>query len=137
MILPITSTLAALLAALMLPLTLAVSMKRVTLGLSEGNIAKYPTGDGGNDALIGRIRALGNFTEYVPIALILFALMELQGAPNTLLWAVGGAFTAGRLIHAIACIADIGFPPPRGLAMFATYAALGVPAWWLLSNAWG
>ncbi len=38
-------------------------------------------GDGGNRLLLRKTRAHGNFAEYVPFALILMALAELQPAP--------------------------------------------------------
>ena len=36
-------------------------------------------GDGGNEALEKRIRSQGNFGEYVPLALVLVALLEAGG----------------------------------------------------------
>ena len=39
-------------------------------------------GDGGNRLLLRKTRAHGNFAEYVPFALILMALAELQAGPG-------------------------------------------------------
>ena len=41
-------------------------------------------GDGGNDELILAMRRHANFVEFVPIALILIGLLELNGVSGTL-----------------------------------------------------
>ncbi len=136
MILPVTSTLAAALALLMFPLTLRVSLRRVVVGKAMGGANKAVFGDQGDDGLRNRVRAFGNFTEYAPMCLVLLALMELQGASSALLWWIGGLFVAGRYIHAFAMSVNPHFPLPRGIAMLTTYAALIVPAGWLLAHVW-
>ena len=57
-------------------------------------------GDGGNKLLQRRIRVQGNFTEYVPMALILFTFVEMQGWPRWLVHALCLILLAARLIHA-------------------------------------
>jgi len=52
-------------------------------------------------ALARAIRAHGNFTEYVPIALIVLAMLELRGAAPGLLWVLGGVLLIGRVVHAL------------------------------------
>lgn len=59
-------------------------------------------GDGGNTLLERRIRAHGNFAEYVPIALILIALAEAGGSPPWLIHGLGIALVIGRAMHAFA-----------------------------------
>ena len=61
--LPITALPAGVFALLMVPLSLQVSMRRAQLG-------GMAFGDGGDDVLRRRIRAHGNFIEYVPTAVI-------------------------------------------------------------------
>ncbi|MDA9865246.1 MAPEG family protein [bacterium] len=56
-------------------------------------------GDADDPVLRRRIRAMGNLTEYAPIALILLAVLELQGLPRWSLHVIGLMFVAGRLIH--------------------------------------
>ena len=133
MTLPITSVLAGLLALLALPLTLHISMRRALIGVRAGVIHKAVFGDAGDPALRSAIRAFGNYVEYVPLALVLIGLMELGGTDSGLLWWTGGLFVAGRVLHALAMTFIPTQPLPRGLAMFATYAVLGVGAWQLLT----
>ena len=61
--LPITSLFAALLALMLFTLTMTVIVTRMT--------TKTDLGDGDNPAMFRRIRAHGNFVEYVPMGLIL------------------------------------------------------------------
>lgn len=56
-------------------------------------------GDGGDAALIARMRAQANFTEYVPILLVVIALIELARGPSTWLWIVGAALLVARIAH--------------------------------------
>ena len=57
-------------------------------------------GDGGDGALLRRIRVHANFVEHVPIALLMLALLELGGAAPAMLWVLGGALLVSRLMHA-------------------------------------
>ena len=62
---------------------------------------KINLGDGGNDLLLSRIRAHGNFTENAPLALIgLIALAMLQAHPIAI-HIFGAAFFIGRVLHAL------------------------------------
>ena len=62
---------------------------------------KINLGDGGDDLLLSRIRAHGNFTENAPLALIgLLALAMLNAYPITL-HIFGAAFFLGRVVHAL------------------------------------
>lgn len=59
-------------------------------------------GDGGNALLERRIRAHGNFAEYVPIALILIGLAEAGGGAIPLIHGLSIALVIGRAMHAFA-----------------------------------
>lgn len=58
-------------------------------------------GDGGNEAVIRRMRAHSNYIESTAFVLVLLVLIELAVGPATWLWAVGGVYFAGRIAHAI------------------------------------
>ena len=114
MMLPVTSALTAALGLLLVVLSFAVSLKRMKVGTEIGV--------GEDEGLLRRIRAQGNFIEYVPIALILCALAELRGASVSWLWAIAGLLLLGRLLHATGMLG--GSTPLRATGMLATHAAL-------------
>ncbi len=85
-------------------LIIAVALAVVNLWLSirtgqARQLAKVSIGDGDNPLLIARMRAHANFIEYVPMALILMALIETFGGKGQLLWLFGIALVIGRIIH--------------------------------------
>jgi uncharacterized membrane protein YecN with MAPEG domain len=88
-------------------------------------------GDGGNRELLRRQRVHGNFAEYVPFALILMSLAELQHVLGWLLHAIGILLLAGRLAHAYAVGQEPEQTGGRVLGMALTFTALLVGA---LSN---
>ncbi len=57
-------------------------------------------GDGGQENLLRAQRAQANFTEYVPIALILLAVAESQVLTGWLLHTAGAILVLARLLHA-------------------------------------
>ena len=59
-------------------------------------------GDGGNPAMLRKIRGHANFAEYVPLTLLLIALLELTGSPKWALHLLGAALLTGRLLHGYA-----------------------------------
>ena len=83
---------AAIFAIMLVALSLRVAKTR-------GDV-RVPIGDGGNRILLRRIRVQGNFTEYVPIALILFMFVELQGWPRWMVHGLCLVLLAARLLHA-------------------------------------
>jgi uncharacterized membrane protein YecN with MAPEG domain len=91
MILPITLTIAGAAAILLIWLAARVSRLRRPL--------KIGLGDGGNEALLRRIRAHANYAENMPIFLILLGLLELAGGDRRILWAAAIAFILARMAH--------------------------------------
>ena len=61
-----------------------------------------------------RIRDHSNFAEYVPLALLFLALLELAGAPEALLAASGVLLIAARICHAV----GLPRPAPNYLRLF-------------------
>jgi uncharacterized membrane protein YecN with MAPEG domain len=62
--------------------------------------ARVPVGDGDNEVLLRRIRAHGNFVEFVPIALLLLALAEHTGMGSLFIHLFGIVLLVGRISHA-------------------------------------
>ncbi len=64
-------------------------------------------GDGGNDEMNRRIRAHANFAEYVPMILLLVALLEASGAGRGTVHALLLPLLAARLMHPIGMVAPV------------------------------
>jgi uncharacterized membrane protein YecN with MAPEG domain len=120
--LPITSLVAALGGIGLVGLSVSVSLRRMKAGTHIG------VGD--DPALLRRIRAQGNFIEYVPLALILIGLAENAQESAGLVWTIAGLLIAGRLLHAVGILNSV--TALRAAGMLATYAALLIGAGVLL-----
>lgn len=60
-------------------------------------------GDGGDTLLLRRIRGHANFAEYVPLILLMMAMLEFGGAtPAWLLHLLGATLLVARLLHGYA-----------------------------------
>jgi uncharacterized membrane protein YecN with MAPEG domain len=59
-------------------------------------------GDGGNPELLRRVRAHGNFSEYVPFILLMIGMLELGHFPAILLHVLGITLVVARLLHGYA-----------------------------------
>ena len=80
------------------------------------------TGD--DQEMAQAVRVHGNFTEYVPMALILMALLELNGAPSLSIHTMGIVFAVGRLLHAIGLTQTIRGGKLRVVGMLLTFVVL-------------
>lgn len=118
--LPTTLLYAGLLGLLMSVLSIRVPIRR--------GILDVPFGDGDDLRLATRIRAFGNFTEYVPMILLLMALLEVHEAPPAMLHAMGGVLLGARLLHAVAYVAKTSLNNAekigRGIAAMSTWLVL-------------
>jgi uncharacterized membrane protein YecN with MAPEG domain len=87
--------------------------------------ARVAIGTGEDQGLLRASRAQGNFVEYVPMALILLALLEISGASALMLHALGAGLLGGRVAHGI----GIGQEPEnlklRQIGMALTFGVLG------------
>lgn len=71
-------------------------------------------GDGGQQDLTRRIRSHGNFQEYVPLALVLIALLEAGGGSSNLVRVLLIILVVARLLHPIGM-----FAPKNSVQQFA------------------
>jgi uncharacterized membrane protein YecN with MAPEG domain len=78
-------------------LLLIVLSMRVSLVRRD---ARVSLGDGDSEILRRRIRAHGNFVEFVPIALLLLALAEHTGMGTLFIHIFGIILLVGRISHA-------------------------------------
>ncbi len=120
--LPVTLTLAG--AAALINIWLIVRVAQVR---RRENIS---VGDGGNEALLRRMRAQANFIEFAPLVLILIALIEMAIGASVWLYLVGGAFLLARLFHAIGMD---GNKKARVVGMLVSLVVLFTLAVWALA----
>ena len=95
-------------------------------------------GDGGDDAVLKRVRSHANFSEYVPLALILIGLLEAGGGGHALVQGLLIALLVARILHPIGMFAPPNSPRQfacRGGGILLTLATLGVAAIALLLRA--
>ena len=87
----------------------------------ENYTQKFITTKSDDDGILQRkVRAFGNFMEYVPLALLLIILLELIGSPAWLLWLLGILLTIARIAHAWGVIKTYGPSPSRAVGFFLT-----------------
>lgn len=124
-----TPRISLLIAALHVLLYLALSL-RVALHRKTRRIG---IGTGGDAVLARKVRVHGNFGEYVPLALLMLALLELAAVATPLLWGFGIALLLARVLHAIGLGGSAGYSAGRfggALLTFATLLAMAVVGIW-------
>lgn len=124
---PIVALYAALFAIMLVALSVRVILVR------DAN--QVTLGDGGHKPLLRAIRVQGNFTEYVPLALVLFWLVETSGASAVWVHGLCGALLLGRIVHAVGVSQVRETLAIRVVGMLLTFGALLVGAGWLLVRA--
>ena len=100
---------------------------------------KVMIGEGEAPEMLSAIRAHGNFAEYVPLALLMLALLELAGTAAAVVWTCGLVLLLARLAHAIGLGGSAGYSAGRfggtllTLAVLLAMALLGL--WRFLAQA--
>lgn len=110
-------------ALIQIPLTVLVGFRRVQTGIQFM--------DGGDQQLLQRMRAHGNYTETVPITLLAMAAAEFAQAPDWLLWTGGSSLLIGRLMHATILVVK-GWGLPRAIGMVLTFMPMALFGGWCL-----
>ncbi|NQV84961.1 MAG: MAPEG family protein [Rhodospirillales bacterium] len=85
-------------------------------------------GDGGHTKLNRMIRGHGNFSEYVPIALLLMVIAEMANADKTIIHLIGATLLSGRLLHAYALALTDANMFARRSGMILTFTAIVIGA---------
>lgn len=125
MLLTITPIYAAILAVMLVVLSIRVIQLRRRLWIALGHE--------NNEHLLRRQRAQQNFTEYAPLALILLLCAELQLAPGWSLHGLGTALVIGRGLHAFGVSRSPENYSFRTYGMILSFAVLALGA---LLNLW-
>ncbi|WP_116091263.1 MAPEG family protein [Sphingomonas crusticola] len=103
----------------------ALGLLNVWLGVrvSRGRMThKVLIGHGDIPAMEARMRAHANFNEYVPIALILMLLIELNVGASRWLWGLGALLVVARVIHPL----GMDRPTPNALRAAGAFVTWGV-----------
>lgn len=85
-------------------------------------------GDGGDPAMLRVIRGHANFAEYVPLALLLMAILELCNFSAYIIHGMGAMLLTGRLLHGYALSFTDKFPFGRFWGTALTFVVLSVGA---------
>jgi uncharacterized membrane protein YecN with MAPEG domain len=130
MLVPVTALYTALLAVVALALQQHVGRERLRAGVSLG--------EGGDPGLLVAMRRQANFVEQVPLALLLLALIELNGASPSTLHALGATLLASRIVHPIGLRAEQGRVPARLVGAVGTLIVvileIGIASWQLFGS---
>lgn len=102
---------AGLLGLMLIALSMSVSMARRSVRASIG--------DGGDEILRRRIRAHGNFAEFVPLTVLLLALSEHLGLGTLFIHILGLILLAARIAHAY------GISQPNEILAFRMFGTIG------------
>jgi len=101
----------------------------VALGLQVSRLRRghrVVFGDGDNIKLRSAIRAHGNFAEYVPIIVLLVAMLEMSGLPAMRVHLLMGGLLVARLLHPLGM-----YVGPRTI-QFQIYRVGGIVLTWLV-----
>ncbi|HYM35947.1 MAG TPA: MAPEG family protein [Steroidobacteraceae bacterium] len=89
-------------------------------------------GDGGNHDLLLAMRRHANFVEWVPLALIVIALLEMNGVTKVAIHSLGAALVIARAAHAIGIKKDTMKNVGRFIGAAGTALIMIVSSVWLL-----
>jgi uncharacterized protein len=89
---------------------------------------QIPLGDQRNARLLRAIRVHANFAEYVPLALILFTFVEMQGFSRLLVHGLGLSLLVGRAVHAYSVSREKENYRFREVGMFLTFGPILIAA---------
>ncbi|HEX7810862.1 MAG TPA: MAPEG family protein [Burkholderiales bacterium] len=87
-----------------------------------------PLGDGGDPKMLRVIRGHANFAEYVPLALLMMAILELSRCSSYVLHAIGIALILSRILHGYALSYTPRFRFGRTWGAGLTFVILAVEA---------
>jgi len=113
MLLPVTAFYGSLLAAIYVYLAILVIVQR--------RASQVGLGDGNDRHMLQVMRAHGNFAEYVPFALVLMCIAELNGTHEILLHVCGWWLIWARLIHAYGLRHHFGVSWQRFIGTLSTF----------------
>ncbi len=124
--LAITAFYTGILALIMVFLAYRTSVRRLE--------AKINLGTGDDRIMEQRSRAFGNFIEFVPMMILLMAMIELQGHKAMFIHILGSAIVVARLFHALGITGKLKAVNGRFLGSLLSYIILILAGGFLLVN---
>jgi hypothetical protein len=112
-----------------------LGLMSIAIGLPIGGLRgklNVSLGDGGNPDLQLAIRRHGNFMEWVPLALLLIALLEMSGVSKLTIHSLGAGLVAARIFHAAGLQANTMQGIGRLVGAAGTALIVVVTSVWLL-----
>jgi uncharacterized membrane protein YecN with MAPEG domain len=91
-----------------------------------------PLGDGGNRDLLLAMRRHANFAEWVPIALIVIALLEMDGVTKVAIHSLGAGLVFVRACHALGLRRDSMSGAGRFVGAMGTVLVVVVASIWCI-----
>lgn len=111
-------------ASLLVLLFVGLSVRTILL---RGKL-RIGVGDGGNESMLRAMRAHANFAEYVPLALLMILMLELNSANAYLIHFLCFILLLGRCVHSYGVSQIEENLKLRIFGMSMTFTALGIAA---------
>ncbi len=124
--LPITGLYAGILGLFVIPLSIHVVLNRYR--------AKIGIFDGGDEQLGKAIRVHGNFTEHVPLALIVMILAELNDGSQEMMHSLGLLLVGSRMFHVYGLSMSAGQSVGRFAGVLGTWTVIAVSSGYCVSR---
>lgn len=112
-----------------------LGLMSIAVGFPAGHLRGklgIPIGDGGNPELLLAMRRHANFVENVPLALMVVALLEMNGGPALAIHCLGGGLFVFRLAHAFGITADSIAVPGRIIGAAGSALVMAVASVWAI-----
>ena len=103
--------------------------------IKQRRIAKVSIGDGDNPTLRKVIAVHNNFSQYVPLALLLIAFVELNHASAIITHGLCACLLVGRVAHAYGLAQPVQIMKLRQIGVLLTFGVITIAAFYLLGNA--
>ena len=111
----------------LMAVVLSVLVGRYRTPSAEGRVS---IGDGGRPEVLVAMRRHANFVEYVPLMLILIALLELNDVDGTVIHVMGATLVGVRASHAW------GMQPDDARGIFRFIGAVGTTLLLVVTSIW-
>lgn len=116
----VTPLYAGLLGLMLVGLSASVIRERLGSGITFGDPGDRSPG------LLRAVRTQGNFTEYVPLALLLLTYLELMRWGTLVLHILGIALVLGRVLHAVGLHRPNDVNPFRQAGVALTFGVIAI-----------